>query len=68
MDLTKMRKWLAIIQFMKPDDDTVYITTKEVEGIELSDAVDLVYSEASYNIYKKIWNKFLVRSIQSLED
>ena len=53
---------------MKPDDNTVYITTMEVEGEELCDAVDIVYSEATYYINKNTWSKFLVRSIQSLED
>ena len=68
MDLGKNRKWLAIVHFMKPNDDTVYTTTIEADGTELCDAVDVVYGQATYYVNNATWSKFMVRSIELLEN
>ena len=68
MDLGKNRKWLAIVHFMKPGDATVYTTTIEADGVELCDAVDVVYGQATYYVVCATWSKFMVRSIELLEN
>ena len=68
MQWLKNRKWLAIVHYMKPDDeDTIYTTTFEVEGEEMCDALDRVYEKATMRVDYGTWRKYLVRSLELLE-
>lgn len=60
--------WLAIIHYMRPNDNTLYTTTRTVLATEISNALLEIYNITGHFVKANEWRCCFIKSLEILEN